>query len=254
MIRIFARDGEGTREITWSADSEWTPQAQGSPRDRSTLGWLEAGLALLKVPTFGVDEDPATFEQAIDRAFAEIRNRGADQLDIDVRGSTGGQSDAGAHVVRNFLHKPVVQVASARERLNADNNGVLGYRGQPGDMVEFDLSDKAIEPVESDMRFSGPVAVLIDELTYSAGILFATAMQDYGLAGRPTGGFANQTGNMMPTRLPNTGFNGFIETREFVRPSGEIRDSPVVPDLPFAAELGRDDLLALMEKAGALLC
>jgi hypothetical protein len=66
--------------------------------------------------------------------------------------------------------------------------------------------------------------VLIDELTYSAAILFATTMQDHGLArlvGRPTGGHANQTGNMMPTRLRHSGFTVFIATRDFIRPSGD---------------------------------
>ncbi len=38
---------------------------------------------------------------------------------------------------------------------------------------------------------------------YTAAILFASTLQDHGLAplvGRPTGGHANQTGNMMPTQ------------------------------------------------------
>ena len=81
---------------------------------------------------------------------------------------------------------------------------------------------------------------LIDELTYSAGILFATTMQDLKLArlvGRPTGGFANQTGNMMPTRLPGTGFTAFIATRDFIRPSGDERVLPVLPDLLLLGEL-----------------
>ncbi|MDP3908247.1 MAG: S41 family peptidase [Novosphingobium sp.] len=153
------------------------------------------------------------------------------------------------------MRQPVAQVAQARERLNADNNGLLGYRGQPGKMVAFDLTDKVIEPADPQKHFSGPVAVLIDELTYSAGILFATTLQDHGLAvlaGRPTGGFANQTGNMMPSRLPNTGFTAYIATREFVRPSGDLRVGPVIPDLPLGAESGPADLLALMQRAAAL--
>jgi C-terminal processing protease CtpA/Prc len=101
-------------------------------------------------------------------------------------------------------------------------------------MREFDLSREGlIEPLPEAQRFRGRVAVLIDEMSYSATILFATTMQDHRLArllGRPTGGHANQTGNMMPTTLAHSGFTVFIATRDFVRPNGDVQPGPVVPD------------------------
>ncbi|WP_171003888.1 hypothetical protein [Sphingopyxis sp. L1A2A] len=36
---------------------------------------------------------------------------------------------------------------------------------------------------------------------------------------------------MMPTRLPATGFTAFIATRDFLRPSGDRRVLPVLPDI-----------------------
>jgi hypothetical protein len=237
--------------IRWVHGDAWEPRQSG-PRDLPQLSWPEPDLAFLKVPTFDVDEDPSTFEDAIEGAFAIIRARNAAGLVIDVRGNTGGQSDAGAAIIRQFLTQPVVQVSRARERLNEDNNGLLGYRGTPGEMLEFDLGDKAIEPVASEKRFRGPVVVLMDELTYSAGILFVTSMQDHRLAllaGRPTGGFANQTGNMMPSTLPNTGFTGFIATREFVRPNGDVRPQPVMPDITFEGETDAAFLSTLVREA-----
>lgn len=235
--------GDTTR-ILWTPEERWLAQ-DAAPRDLPQLSWPQPDLALLKVPTFDVDEDPSTFERAIEASFAAIRARRAAGLVIDVRGNTGGQSDAGAAIIRQLLDRPVVQVSRARERLNEDNIGQRGDTMRLGQIVEFDLGDEAIEPVAPENRFGGPVVILIDELTYSAGILFATTMQDHRLAilvGRPTGGFANQTGNMMPSRLPNTGFTGFIATREFVRPNGDLRQQPVVPDIlvegePTAAQL-----------------
>jgi hypothetical protein len=241
----------GGASVRWVHGETWKPKQSG-PRDMPQLSWPQPGLALLKVPTFDVDEDPSTFERAIEAAFATIRAHNAAGLVIDVRGNTGGQSDAGAAIIRQFLTRPVVQVSRARERLNEDNNGLLGYRGTPGEMLEFDLGDKAIEPVAPEQRFGGPVVVLIDELTYSAGILLATSMQDHRLAllaGTATGGFANQTGNMMPSKLPNTGFTGFIATREFVRPNGDVRQHQVMPDIALSDEPTAALLSALVSEA-----
>ena len=147
------------------------------------------------------------------RLFAAISEPGVSRLIIDVRGNTGGQSDAGARIIQSVQNPPAAQVSRARERLHDENNGLLDYRGAAGSMRELVVDYKLIQPAPDDTRFKGRVAVLIDELTYSAGILFATTMQDHKLAtvvGRPTGGFANQTDNMMPTRLPATGFTAFI--------------------------------------------
>jgi hypothetical protein len=255
VFEIEVGPSGSTTTVHWTPEEAWLPQ-DSTPRDLPQLSWPQADLALLKVPTFDVDEDPSTFERAIEEAFATIRTRRAAGLVIDVRGNTGGQSDAGAAIIRQLLTRPVVQVSRARERLNEDNNGPLGSRGQPGKMLEFDLDDEGIEPVVPENRFGGPVVVLIDELTYSAGILFATTMQDHRLAilaGRPTGGFANQTGNMMLSRLPNTGFAGFIATREFVRPNGDLRQQPVMPDLVLEEEPTAAMLAGMVQEAGRRL-
>ncbi|MBJ7440041.1 MAG: hypothetical protein JHD35_13570 [Sphingopyxis sp.] len=220
--------------LQWTKGARWAPVENSKAAEMPRVEWLGADAALLRVPTFDVDEAPDAYNAAIDQAFAAINARHTQRLIIDVRGNTGGQSDAGARVIQYVLNRPAAQVSRARERLNDENNGVLGYRGATGSMREFVVDDELIQPVPADARFKGRVAVLIDELTYSAGILFATTMQDRGLAtlvGRPTGGFANQTGNMMPTRLPATGFTAFIATRDFIRPSGDRRVAPVQPDI-----------------------
>jgi hypothetical protein len=220
--------------LQWAKGAPWKPVENSKAAEMPRIEWLGADAALLRVPTFDVDEDPEAYNRAIDHAFASINARGVSRLIIDVRGNTGGQSDAGARVIQYVLDRPAAQVSRARERMNDENSSVLGYRGPAGSMREFVVDDELIQPAPADARFKGRVAVLIDELTYSAGILFATTTQDRGLAtlvGRPTGGFANQTGNMMPTRLPATGFTAFIATRDFIRPSGDRRVAPVQPDI-----------------------
>lgn len=227
--------GGASRAVWVAAEDRWTSARQ--PAWMPTWRVLTDEVALLRVPTFDVDENPAAFAAAVDTAFRAIRARSVSRLIVDVRGNTGGQSDAGAQVLSRFLDRPARQASRARERLNVDNNGWLGWRGKPGTLREFDLGREAlVEPAPAAERFQGKVAVLIDEMTYSAGILFATAMQDLKLAtliGRPTGGRANQTGNMVLLRLPGTGLSGYIASREFVRPSGDLRVAPVQPDIVF---------------------
>jgi hypothetical protein len=245
-------DGAGALDLVVDAADRWQP-VQGPP-ELPTLQPLAAGAAWLRVPSFDVDDDPGAFRRAVEAAFLQVRRAGVERLVVDVRGNTGGQSDAGAEIVRRFITRPVQLVARARERLNEDNNGWFGHRGAPGTMREFDLSREGlIEPLPEAKRYRGRVAVLIDELTYSAAILFATTMQDHGLArlvGHPTGGHANQTGNMMPTRLQHSGFTVFIATRDFIRPSGDLRVGPVVPDVVVDADVdtatpGEADLTVL---------
>lgn len=211
----------------------WTPVRP--PPTMPTWRVIAADTGVLRVPSFDVDEDPAAFATAVADAFRGLRAHRIGRLVIDVRGNTGGQSEAGAQVLRHLVDRPVQQVSRAHERLNADNNGWFGWRGAPGTVRAFDLGrDGVVAPAPEAERFRGHVAVLIDEMTYSAAILFVTAVQDLGrgvLVGRPTGGFANQTGNMLPLRLRHTGLTCFIPSRVFVRPSGDLREVQVQPDL-----------------------
>lgn len=231
------------RSLAITPSDRWAPaQARHDP-DLPSLRELGDGIALLRLPTFDVDDDPRRYRAAVAAAFAALRQRGTKALILDVRGNTGGQSEAGAEVVRYLTDRPINQVSRARERLNDDNRGLFGYKGRAGAMREMDLSrDGLIEPAPAAQRFRGKVVLLIDAMTYSAAILFATTLQDHGLAvvvGQATGGYANQTGNMEPVRLPNTGLTAYIPSRVFVRPSGDLRAVPVVPDVT-TEPAGRD--------------
>lgn len=236
QFSIVLVDGDSSRRTVETVRGDhWEPVVTGAAAETPRARFLPDGTAYLRLPTFDVDEAPEAFARAVDKAFAEIRTNGASRLVLDVRGNTGGQSDSGAAVLRYLIDRPIVQVASARERLHAGNNGLFGYKGKPGEVVTMDLNDEAqIQPVAADERFRGRVAVLMDSLTYSAGILFVTSIRDHRLGilvGQPTGGFANQTGNMEPFHLPNSGLMAYIPARVFVRPSGDARLESLAPDV-----------------------
>lgn len=237
--------GERRRRLEVSAGEDWALAPGSAGQDAPVLRDIGEGIAVLKLPTFDVDDDPGAFRVAIGDAFGTLRRSAAHALILDLRGNTGGQSDAGAEVIRYLIDRPVNQVSRARERLNEDNRGFLGYKGRAGAMREMDLSrDGLIRPAPASERFRGRVVLLIDAMTYSAGILFATTLQDHGLAtlvGESTGGYANQTGNMEPVTLPHTGLVVYIPSRIFVRPSGDARMARVKPDIEISMLAAPDD-------------
>lgn len=199
---------------------------------------FEGTIGYLRLNSFDVDEHEDAYEDFIKNSFDSMARVKADKLIIDVRGNTGGQSDAGALVLQYLAHKKLAQVSRGYDRIH-EGNASWFNRGQLGELKEMDLStDDMIKPVAPSKRFQGNVAVLFDEMTYSAGIIFITIVQDHRLAltlGRPTGGFANQTGNIESFRLPHTQLMVYAPARKFVRPSGNTAIHVVTPDVVVAA-------------------
>jgi len=126
-------------ELTLFGTDTWTGSGPDAS-DLPSLRFLSPGTALLRLPTFDVDDASDAYTQKIDAVFEDLLRERPDALVIDVRGNTGGQSDAGVQVIRRLIDRPVDQGSRARERLNEDNNGLFGYRGEPGALVAMDIS------------------------------------------------------------------------------------------------------------------
>jgi hypothetical protein len=214
------------------------PENWKSVQDHIGDNWLEVmpnQTAFLKLGSFDVDDDPSSYKELIENAFGEIQTKNISKLVIDVRGNTGGQTQAGAEVIKYLTNKKLNQASAAIEKLSKDTNGIFGYKGEPGEIIKMDVTnDAVIEPVDKSKKFKGKVILLIDELTFSAGIVFATTIQDHKLAkllGQPTGGHANQTGNITTFHLPNTKLLVLVPCRYITRVSGDTSMHNVQPDL-----------------------
>ena len=230
------------QDILLGNDDKWE-RAETESEDYA-LKILDKSVGYLRITSFDVEDDESYYKDFIQRSFAELSQKHISKLIIDVRGNTGGQSDAGAEVIQYLIDSPVTQGALAIEKLNADNNGWFGYKGEPGEMIELDVSqDGTIHPVDAEERFKGEVIVLMDRQTYSAGILFVTTIKDHQLgrlAGEPTGGFANQTGNLTPFYLPNSKLLMLAPARYIIRPSGDEQRKPLEPDYVLSGQ-GTDE-------------
>jgi carboxyl-terminal processing protease len=161
----------------------------------------------------------------IDGAIDEFR--GMDGIVIDLRGNRGGVGAMVSGVAGHFLDEPVslgtlkTRQTSLEMRANPRRVSTQGQRVSP---------------------FSGPVAILIDEVSGSASEMFAGGMQSVGRV-RVFG--ATSLGGVLPAsmdRLPN-GDVLYHAFGDFITPDGvRLEGRGVIPDQPVA--LSRAGLLA----------
>lgn len=239
-IRAVSRDSLMAHRKR-SADGE-SGGATGVMRIDSTT----PGVTWLEIPYFAGDE--GAFERTVDEAIASARAHESAVLVVDVSRNPGGSTDQVEYLLARLTPRPCALVSKVEERLNAHNHGLLSWRGRDGTMRRMN-DDVIVRPAEPGARFDGRVVALIGAPTYSAAIVFATALRDCGiglLAGEPTGGFANQTGQIHFRELPHTRLRAFAPTRALVRPSGKAGADVLVPDLLLPAGDGRREQLTRM--------
>lgn len=218
----------------------WTPaDAPAAPGDRDVVyRSLESGIGYLDVTSF--DVDPDDFDVQLEAAFDRIAGDGVRSLIVDIRRNTGGNTDTATALTRYLANKRFRLVSAMTEKLNQDNRGLFNYKGDVGEMLTTEWNDY-VEPMSPSKRFTGPVVVLIGPASYSAAIVFATAMQDsqFGLlAGQATGGFANQSAQGNLFNLPHSQLRAYVATRLLLRPNGNPLTHKVLPDIPVADALG----------------
>jgi carboxyl-terminal processing protease len=175
---------------------------------------LPSGMGLIRIATFSGREGQALAD-AFDAALDDLLD--APGLILDLRGNGGGDQRLADQMARRFLTEPF---SYGREQYA----GRLPQRGWlPG--LTFRLTPR--QP-----HYEGPLALLIDEYTFSTAEQFVVALRDSGRAttvGRPTGGGA---GNPLSFELTGGALVRF-STGDFRRSDGApLEGQGVAPDLP----------------------
>ena len=189
---------------------------------------LESGIGYLYIGHF--DIAPDWFKRFADDTFAKIQADAISSLIVDVRDNTGGNTDTATYLTRYLANDNFRMISSIKEKINSDNAGLFGYRGQTGEIIESKWDDW-LEPKKNN-RFDGDVYLLISPITYSSGIVFASTLKDHQFAtliGQETGGNANQTAQGNLFNLPHSKLRAYITTRMLVRPSGSLAPGGVKP-------------------------
>lgn len=141
---------------------------------------LPSGLGYIRVNSFSqeVSQMGARFSEAL----SELTEAGVPGIVLDLRDNSGGLVQLAMDIAGHFT--------GDYERLSdlyyADGTGAFAYRG----FIEVLLSEPA---------YAGPLTVLVNEMTGSAGDLFVYALQHEGRAlvvgETPSGGFTGEVGD-----------------------------------------------------------
>ncbi len=196
---------------------------------------LDDDVAYLSVASFDISQK-VRFETFLADAFADIKNRGVEKLIIDLRENGGGAHDVSDVLMGYLTDAPFSAISGVTARITEENiNRIPG--AELGTVVSIPFRQVVEPPADHPLRFQGTVFALIGRLTYSQAIVFATTLQDYGIAtiaGEETEGPANQTGQVQSFVLPHTGLEVLAPIYVFTRASGDTSLDGVIPDIPIA--------------------
>lgn len=213
---------------------------------------LMSGTGYLRVDTFDITKKDA-FAAFLPNAFAAMAKDDVETLVIDLRENTGGAADTSDLLMAYLTGKTYSSISAVKARVVAQNVARIP-NSRIGDVVELPFRLNVTPPADLEHRFRGKVVILIGTLTYSQAIVFAATAKDHGiatLAGVPTEGAANQTGQVQFHRLANTGIEVMAPLYIFTRASGEKGRAPLRPDIELdenlvAPEAFIEDLLVRM--------
>jgi len=182
-----------------------------------TARMLESGLGYISVRGFA--EDVSQADYSFGAELQSLMDAGARGIIVDVRNNSGGLVQLAMSIAGRFFP----DYLRLFDLYYADGEGGFAYRGY-------------IETLVGEPYYGGPVAVLVNEMTGSAGDLFVYALSTGDRAivvgHTPTGGFTGEVSDGQYT-LP-TGLSMQIPTGRPVDPAtGEtlIEGVGVAPDV-----------------------
>jgi hypothetical protein len=187
--------------------------------------------ARLGVDTFSRERE-AEFAAFLEASFAEIAASGAERLVIDLRENGGGARQLSDRLMAYLTDQRYTPLSAVAARVAEENIGRLPPGAEIGQVVSLPFAQWVEPPADLAHRFEGDITVLIGPNTYSQAIVFAATAQDFAiarLAGEPTIGAANQTGQVQRLVLEHTGFEARAPLYIFTRASGETGGAPLRP-------------------------
>ncbi|MBY5992775.1 S41 family peptidase [Ferrimonas balearica] len=234
--------------------------ALGTPPAPWSLSWPEPKVAHLKLTTLASWTFDFDWQAWLAQAFAELEQRQATGLVLDLRGNEGGLDRVAAQLVRHLISAPVTIVPwqqrlvfdqvpeallphlqswddswqSLGAETLADEEGEQDrpWRRFPGDNPR----DQPLNLSPAENAFGGPVAVLMDGKNRSATLMLleALAQLERGRTfGRPSGGNRRgiNGGAILYLRLPHSGLELDLPLIGYFADEG-MPDGPLMPAVP----------------------
>jgi hypothetical protein len=241
------------------------PAEGDDPSPLPTLEWLDDHTAYLNVPTFSntrLRAAGATFPEAIHAVFAQLEQRGAQDLILDLRENGGGSEPNESILFSYLVEKPLRKYAAVEAR--GRHITVTSLSGKRFETDVFDDEDKDQQRPIRDGRwtrrntpphglmsrwtaftpiFRGRLVVLAGGDTFSGGAELASMLSHTRRAvfvGEEVGGAddGNTSGYRWTIELPNSGMKLTIPLLQFrMAWSGRPRGRGVLPDCPAPPEV-----------------
>lgn len=165
------------------------------------LAFGRAGRAILTVDTFAIPDRDA-FNTFTREAFAQIRERGVTELEVDISRNGGGDDAV-------WLDGLMPYLATKPYRTGSTYRGLArAPAGAPAKPMRGEIATWRQPQPDNPLRFAGKTYVRIGLGTYSSAVLFANVMHDFGFARLVGAGGAarrSQSGGIRDVALPHTG-------------------------------------------------
>ena len=182
----------------------------------------------------------------IDTVFADIREKNAENLIIDLRFNGGGNSMAADYIMNYITSKPYClysgsDVKISRQIPHKEQLGILSIFMR-GRIIKYRKKGKLKKPADMDYRFPGRVYALIGPATYSSASDFAAALEDFDIAtlvGEETGGLRECFGDAPRFPMPNSGIKFGVSHKRWYAPVPKPGDDKqgATPDIAINDEL-----------------
>lgn len=181
------------------------------------------------------------WQRCIDSLATEIRKDRIRKLLIDVSNNRGGSSKVGDLLIAFFCHRPYRSYSFTWRRSDEYLNFMksLNWNNSQYEALKngeyFKFPSRLIPPEKNIEPYRGKLWVAVGENTFSSAIIFATLIKDnklaYLIGETPRKGHPNHFGEMIFLKTPCTGVNFGFGVKNFIRPSGEIDNNILEPDM-----------------------
>lgn len=250
-----------------------TPNKETSDKLRD-YSMLTDKLAYLKPGPFYNSEEPTDvwnnkhFVGFVDKAFQYFIENSAKALVIDIRNNPGGTNSFSDPLIAWYANKPFKFASdflvkssyhakmSNQKRLAASTDSAdmasislaKSYDAHPfGTTFSFSLDEA--QP-RTEARFTGDVYVLINRSSYSNAVSLAAITQDYDfgkIIGEPSADFATTYASMEHFTLEHSNIQVGFPKAHIIRPSGDKKPGPVLPDI-YLDDMNLDKIISILSE------
>lgn len=206
-------------------------------------------IAYLKVRDFVIDKNE--FTTNLNRVFKNIHEQKFSSLIIDIRNNSGGNSELADYLISCIHNRPFktnskILIKRSEQYYSYMRDyfswwfrpmlifikPIREYRNTPIGEVYSDF--KGYKSHSLPYRYNGKIFLLINSNTFSTALGFATVVKDYKIGtiiGEPTRAIVNEFGDIYPFDLPHSKLWVWCSTKQYIRPSEEMTNEVLMPDL-----------------------